>query len=166
MNRQVTAHTLSSVLLSVRPTHGTRLLRKTVVFVTHDVDEAVRLGDRIAVMAEGGHLAQHDTPAAVLARPASDFVADFVGTDRVLTRLAVTTLDGVTLEPLPQEGSSALPRLPTVSADATLRRATAALLDSPDGRVLVHDDSGPRGVLTLDAVRAALATPPGPMPEP
>src|SRR5256714_5265084 len=54
-------------------------LRKTVVFVTHDVDEAVRLGDRIAILAEGGRLEQYAPPAELLARPATPFVADFVG---------------------------------------------------------------------------------------
>jgi osmoprotectant transport system ATP-binding protein len=68
-------------------------LRKTVVFVTHDVDEAVRLGDRIAVFRQGGHLEQYDTPAQVLGAPTSDFVADFVGADRGLRRLAVTGID-------------------------------------------------------------------------
>ena len=64
----------------------------TVVFVTHDIEEAVRLGDRIAVMREGGHLEQYDTPASILGAPATDFVADFVGADRGLKRLAVTDI--------------------------------------------------------------------------
>ena len=68
-------------------------LRKTVVFVTHDIEEAVKLGDRIAVLAEGGVLAQYDPPAEVLASPASEFVADFVGADRGLKRLKVTPID-------------------------------------------------------------------------
>ena len=57
-------------------------LGKTIVFVTHDIDEAVKLGDRIAVFAVGGRLAQYAEPAEVLSRPADDFVADFVGRDR------------------------------------------------------------------------------------
>ncbi|MBW3627259.1 MAG: ATP-binding cassette domain-containing protein, partial [Actinobacteria bacterium] len=65
-------------------------LRKTIVFVTHDVGEAVKLGDTIAVLAQGGRLAQHDVPAAILGRPASEFVAEFVGADRGLKRLEVT----------------------------------------------------------------------------
>jgi osmoprotectant transport system ATP-binding protein len=56
-------------------------LRKTVVFVTHDIDEAIKLGDRIAILREGGVLAQYDTPAAILANPVDKFVADFVGLD-------------------------------------------------------------------------------------
>jgi osmoprotectant transport system ATP-binding protein len=73
-------------------------VHKTIVFVTHDVEEAVRLGDRIAVFRQGGHLEQYDTPAQVLGAPASDFVADFVGADRGLRRLAVTGIAGEDLE--------------------------------------------------------------------
>ena len=73
-------------------------VHKTIVFVTHDVEEAVRLGDRIAVFRQGGHLEQYDTPAQVLGAPASDFVADFVGADRGLRRLAVTGIVGEDLE--------------------------------------------------------------------
>jgi osmoprotectant transport system ATP-binding protein len=68
-------------------------LNKTVVFVTHDIEEAVRLGDRIAILAQGGHLEQYDTPARVLGSPATPFVADFVGADRGLRRLTVTGID-------------------------------------------------------------------------
>ncbi len=74
-------------------------VRKTIVFVTHDVDEAVTLGDRIAVLQVGGVLAQYDTPEVVLDRPASDFVADFVGSDRGLKRLDVVPLDRADVEP-------------------------------------------------------------------
>jgi osmoprotectant transport system ATP-binding protein len=64
-------------------------VRKTIVFVTHDIEEAVRLGDRIAVMSQGGHVEQFAPPADLLGRPANDFVADFVGADRGLKRLAL-----------------------------------------------------------------------------
>ncbi len=62
---------------------------KTIVFVTHDIDEAITMGDRIAILREGGVLAQYDTPDAILARPADEFVAQFVGEDRALRRLAL-----------------------------------------------------------------------------
>jgi osmoprotectant transport system ATP-binding protein len=64
-------------------------LKKTIVFVTHDIEEAATLGDRIAVLSKGGVLEQYDTPAEVLGRPAASFVADFVGADRGVRRLAV-----------------------------------------------------------------------------
>jgi osmoprotectant transport system ATP-binding protein len=73
-------------------------VRKTVLFVTHDLDEAVRLGDRIAVFSQGGKLEQYAPPADLLGAPASDFVADFVGSDRGLRRLAVTEIDPADLD--------------------------------------------------------------------
>ena len=67
-------------------------LKKTIVFVTHDIDEAARLGDRIAVMSPGGVLEQYDSPAGVLGKPASPFVADFVGSEREVRRLGVVAV--------------------------------------------------------------------------
>ena len=64
-------------------------VRKTIVFVTHDVDEAIKMADRIAILKRGGILAQYDTPDAILAAPASEFVAHFVGADRGLKRLSL-----------------------------------------------------------------------------
>src|SRR5690242_8394380 len=86
-----------------------RELGTTVVFVTHDVDEAVRLGDRIAVLSEGGHLEQYDTPSTVLGSPATPFVADFVGADRAVKRLSVTSIDLDALEPYDGDLASTLP---------------------------------------------------------
>jgi osmoprotectant transport system ATP-binding protein len=76
-------------------------VRKTIVFVTHDIEEAVRLGDRIAVMSQGGHVEQYASPAELLGKPANEFVADFVGADRGLKRLAVTGIDVTDLEQPP-----------------------------------------------------------------
>ena len=73
-----------------------RELGKTVVFVTHDIDEAVKMGDRVAVFAVGGRLAQFGTPAELLAHPADEFVEDFVGATRGLRRLTVTPIDPTT----------------------------------------------------------------------
>ena len=64
-------------------------VRKTIIFVTHDVDEAIKMGDRIAILERGGILAQYETPAAILANPASEFVERFVGADRGLKRLSL-----------------------------------------------------------------------------
>jgi osmoprotectant transport system ATP-binding protein len=76
-------------------------VRKTVVFVTHDIEEAVRVGDRIAVLSQGGKLEQYADPATLLGSPASSFVADFVGADRGLKRLAVTPISVEDLEQPP-----------------------------------------------------------------
>ncbi len=75
-------------------------LGKTIVFVTHDIDEAVRIGDKVAVFRQGGHLAQYDTPAEILARPADDFVASFVGRDRGYRGLSFAGSDGLEILPL------------------------------------------------------------------
>jgi osmoprotectant transport system ATP-binding protein len=72
-------------------------IRKTIVFVTHDIDEAIKMGDRIAVMQAGGHLAQYATPEELLAAPASPFVEDFVGADRALKRLSLQRVRDVDL---------------------------------------------------------------------
>ncbi|MGO4749102.1 ABC transporter ATP-binding protein, partial [Streptomyces sp. 2MCAF27] len=76
-------------------------LRKTVVFVTHDIDEAVRLGDRIAIFRTGGHLVQCAPPAELLADPADDFVAGFLGAERGLKLLSLSTLADVPQRPAP-----------------------------------------------------------------
>ncbi|MFD6567258.1 ABC transporter ATP-binding protein [Micromonospora profundi] len=118
-------------------------VRKTIVLVTHDLDEAVRLGDRIAVLSEGGHLEQYDTPAALLGAPATPFVREFVGADRGIRRLAVTPLDRGALEPVPGDSD-----LPTVSLDGTAYDALAVLLTSGRDRLVVTDEGRPVGALS------------------
>jgi osmoprotectant transport system ATP-binding protein len=83
-------------------------LRKTVLFVTHDIDEAIKMGDRIAILEQGGVLAQYATPAELLMAPANGFVEDFVGADRALKRLALLTVGDVDLweAPLAHVGQS------------------------------------------------------------
>jgi osmoprotectant transport system ATP-binding protein len=84
-------------------------LRKTIVFVTHDIDEAIKMGDKIAIMQEGGVLAQYAPPAELLMSPANAFVEDFVGADRALKRLALQRVRDVNLwtAPLVREGEDA-----------------------------------------------------------
>jgi osmoprotectant transport system ATP-binding protein len=76
-------------------------LAKTILFVTHDIDEAVKMGDLVVVMAQGGRIAQAGAPADLLAQPASDYVARFVGTDRGLKRLSLYRVADVSLRPAP-----------------------------------------------------------------
>jgi len=119
---------------------------KTVIFVTHDIDEAIMMGDRIAILREGGVLAQYDTPDAILAKPADDFVAQFIGEDRALRRLARRRVGELELEPVGN------PNRPTVQvpASTTVRNAVSLLLESHTDRLLVVDDDGRElGVLTL-----------------
>jgi osmoprotectant transport system ATP-binding protein len=72
-------------------------IRKTVLFVTHDIDEAIKMGDRVAVLKDGGRLAQYATPAELLMAPADEFVEDFVGADRALKRLALMRVRDIDL---------------------------------------------------------------------
>jgi osmoprotectant transport system ATP-binding protein len=75
-------------------------VRKTIIFVTHDVDEAIKMGDRIAILQRGGILAQYATPSEILAAPASEFVERFVGADRGLKRLSLGRVRDLALEPV------------------------------------------------------------------
>ena len=104
-------------------------VRKTIVFVTHDIEEAVRLGDRIAVMSSGGTVEQFAPPAELLGAPATPFVADFVGADRGLKRLAVTGIDLADLE-----------RPPVVHVRDGLADARAVLARSNARWAVVLDD--------------------------
>jgi osmoprotectant transport system ATP-binding protein len=125
---------------------------KTIVFVTHDVDEAVRLADRIAVLSEGGKLEQYGTPAEILSKPANTFVADFVGSDRGVKRLAVTPIPDTGLTPLPDGVTD----YPSVSAQGSLRDALAALLEGGTGWVAVERDGQTAGILDLEDIYASL----------
>jgi osmoprotectant transport system ATP-binding protein len=120
-------------------------LRKTVVFVTHDVDEAIKIGDRIAILREGGRLAQYDTPEQILDHPVDDFVADFVGRDRALKALALRTLGELELS---QASGDGLPRLP---ADTSLRDALALLIAERREALVVTGSAGQSlGVVTRE----------------
>lgn len=129
-----------------------RQLGTTVVLVTHDIDEAVMLGDRLAVMRQGGYLDQYAEPGTVLGSPATPFVADFVGDDRAIKRLSLTSIDLSALGP-PQVFDGQ----PTIDADARMRAALVVLLDSPTGTALVVRDGHPLGTLTMADVHRAMA---------
>jgi len=86
-----------------------RRLHKTIVLVTHDIDEAIKLGDRVAILQVGGVLAQHDSPAAILRDPAGPFVEEFLGSDRGIKRLSLMPIRDVPLEPGPVVSRAADP---------------------------------------------------------
>ncbi|MEW1696641.1 ABC transporter ATP-binding protein [Streptomyces sp. NPDC093249] len=149
-------------------------VRKTVLLVTHDIEEAVRMGDRMAVYGQG-RIEQFDTPATVLGSPATPYVADFVGSDRGLKRLAVTPVTEADLDPVPAEdlvpaegsgpadgpgaahapGPAGAPA--PVPLGTSLKDALAVLLQHDTGRLVVTGADGrPLGVLTPAGVHRAL----------
>jgi osmoprotectant transport system ATP-binding protein len=113
-------------------------LRKTIIFVTHDIDEAIKMGDRVAVMKQGGRVAQYARPAELLMEPADEFVEQFVGADRALKRLALQRVRDVDL------WKAALVREGEPVADVRARVADSDL-DIP---LLVDDAGRPVGWLS------------------
>jgi osmoprotectant transport system ATP-binding protein len=113
-------------------------IRKTIVFVTHDIDEAIKMGDRIAILREGGELVQYDTPDNILANPANDFVAQFVGADRGLKRLALSRLSDLTLD----QGADAGADGKSISSKATLRDALSLMMTDSMRPLKVEDENG------------------------
>jgi osmoprotectant transport system ATP-binding protein len=131
-----------------------RTLGKTVVLVTHDIDEAVKMGDGVAVFATGGRLAQVGTPAELLGHPADDFVSDFVGATSGLRRLTVTSIDPEYLEPI--DGVSLGDLATTIDVEATLEEALAALLREDKAAVGVRRGAEFVGVLSPNGIHRAL----------
>jgi osmoprotectant transport system ATP-binding protein len=150
-------------------------IRKTVVFVTHDIDEAIKMGDRIAIMQRGGKLAQYAPPAELLMHPANPFVEDFVGADRALKRLSLQRVrdvdlwteddipykldvdaDGKPLAWLSPDGRRS-PATPVLELDDVLRDALSDLLaeESQYGPV-VNERGQVVGVLSIEILAAAL----------
>src|SRR5215216_4388888 len=127
-------------------------IRKTIVFVTHDIDEAIKMGDKIAILKVGGRLAQYASPSELLLHPADDFVEDFVGADRALKHLALHRVADAALEPLPADAPADLPR---VRRSDSLRDALSAVFAAGGDRAVATDDAGePTAVLTIEAIRA------------
>ncbi len=131
-----------------------RDLGKTVVLVTHDIDEAVRMGDRVAVFETGGRLAQFGTPAELLAHPADEYVEDFVGATRGLRRLTVTQIDPEHLDPI--DGVSTGELGSAIDVDSSLEEALAAMLRDDKAVVGVKDGAQFVGVLTPAGIHRQL----------
>ena len=121
---------------------------KTIIFVTHDFDEAIRLGDRIAVLSDRSQIEQFDTPAHILAAPANDYVRSFIGRGSALKRLALIPVTAGHLGP-------EAPGAPTVDESATLRDALDLLVLTGGARVNV---TGPGGTVIGSLDHAAIST--------
>ncbi|MCD5311315.1 ABC transporter ATP-binding protein [Kineosporia babensis] len=118
-------------------------IRKTIVFVTHDIDEALKLGDRIAIFAEGSRLAQFDTPREILSRPADDFVRSFIGERAAIRLLSVVTVGEVAgrapATDRPGEALSAQPEEPVSAVLDRMLTQNRQILEVGGKRVLAQD---------------------------
>jgi osmoprotectant transport system ATP-binding protein len=128
-----------------------RRVRKTVIFVTHDIDEAIKMGDRIAIMRDG-HLVQIANADELLAHPADEFVASFVGADRGLKRLRVRTLKDLELGPAVTDDS-----LPTIPREISLHYALSMMLAEGRTSLNVTENENPVGSISLEAITRLIA---------
>lgn len=121
----ITREVLQAEFLQIQERVG-----KTIIFVTHDIDEAIKMGDRIAIMRDG-HLVQYDTPDTILAHPVNRFVRDFVGTDRTLKRLGLVRIRNL-MEMTP----------PTCTFDSIIEEVRECFVDYGSKSIFVIDDDG------------------------
>jgi osmoprotectant transport system ATP-binding protein len=126
------------------------VVRKTIVFVTHDIDEAIKLGDRVALYTPDGRIAQYASPAELLGRPASEYVDSFLGSGRLVRRLGLIPLRDIKFVP-----DGHVPPEVEVDISGTLRDALDGVLRAPDGVVAVRDGDRIAGQLDAEAIRAA-----------
>jgi osmoprotectant transport system ATP-binding protein len=147
----IVRHQLQEELLRLQ-----RDIGKTIVFVTHDIDEAIKLGDNVAVLRVGGKLAQFAPPAELLAHPADEFVESFVGQDRGYRALTFLHTEELKLGPVPadlalddggrpvgwRKGAEVLPVGATFTRSDSVRAALDAVLTSPTGQGVCVDESG------------------------
>jgi len=131
-----------------------RRVHKTIVLVTHDIDEAIKLSDYIALLNVGGVLEQFGPPAELLRSPANDFVADFLGRERALKRMGLLRVRDVDFAPV-LDGVDAST---TVRLETPLRQALDVIVDSRSRAVAVVDDGGQVvGMLTIEQIAAGMA---------
>jgi osmoprotectant transport system ATP-binding protein len=137
-------------------------VRKTNVFVTHDFDEALKMGDRIAVLKPRSEIAQYDTPETILAAPADDYVRSFIGRGGQLKKLALLRLKDTELETPPADHDG----LPLIAIEGTVRDALDLMLEQGSDAVLVadgtHDDARVLGSLSIASVMATVSDRGGP----
>ncbi len=140
----ITRHRLQDEFLRIQ-----QEIKKTIVFVTHDIDEAIKMGDKIAILKEGGVLAQYDTPENILASPNSEFVSSFVGTDRVLKRLSLMRVSEMELEPA--DGATDLPR---INERTNLKDALSEMIGAGVERgLVVSERDDVRGTISIQKIK-------------
>lgn len=126
-----------------------RKVRKTILFVTHDVEEALRLADKIVIM-RNGRIVQYDTPFNILSHPTDDFVYDLVGADDIVRQLGLVRVD-LAMQPLPDAFS--LNGQPTIQHSDNLRNALSQLLSQDSAHLVVVEDAHPVGLLSLTDIQ-------------
>ncbi len=126
-----------------------RQLRKTILFVTHDVDEALRLADKIVIM-RNGKIVQYDTPLAILSHPANDFVNELVGGGDMVRQLGLVRTE-LAMQPLP--AAFQLDGQPTIASEQSLREALSQFLGSQAETLVVTADNAPVGLLRMNDLR-------------
>jgi len=145
---RITRERLQQEFISIQ-----RSMRKTVVFVTHDIDEAVMVGDRICLMKMQAEIAQYDMPEKILTRPASEYVSEFLGRELLVRRMSVVHINVHTLEP---HNGGPRPGEPRVSLSSTLLEAFAAALASPTERAAVFEGDRYAGAFTATSLLESL----------
>ncbi len=140
----ITRGTLQEAVLKLQ-----RRLHKTVLFVTHDVEEALRLADRIVVM-RAGRVVQYDTPFELLAHPVDEFVSSLLGAEDVVRRLSLVRVETAMAHDFAQPEES-----PTVALGENLRQALSVMLRTGAVQVIVIDGDRPTGIVTLEQIRLA-----------
>jgi osmoprotectant transport system ATP-binding protein len=134
-----------------------RRIRKTIIFVTHDIDEAMKMGDVVAILKDG-RILQYGSPDHILAAPADDFVASFLGTGRALRRL-----DLVRVEAVMDPGGHGRGRHPAIASDAALKEALSMMLAEDVSDLTVVNEAGLAvGVVTLEEIRRVARRRPDP----
>ncbi|GAB3167269.1 hypothetical protein GCM10027059_27790 [Myceligenerans halotolerans] len=134
-------------------------LKKTIVFVTHDIDEAIKMGDRIAILGKQSVVHQADTPERILAYPVDDFVRSFIGSGTAMRGLAFEKVGDLDLAPINGERAGGTPPTGSITTESTLYEALEEMLRTATGKAMVVDDDGlPAGYVELSHLSAALRT--------